>query len=75
MTIPYKAIRVQLGEAEEKMRCAIKMMRDNGLPDNANELTRTLKHLRVWTQPDGWLDALESKGNEPWQHAHSEKSS
>ena len=74
MKIPYKAIRTQLNEAETKMRNACEMMRRHGLPENADELTRTVKHLRVWTQKDGWLDILESQGDEAWQHASRERS-
>ena len=57
--VPYAAIRVQLAEAEEKIRTACGMMRRHGLPENADELMRSHNHLRVWTQKDGWLDILE----------------
>ena len=53
-----RAVRVQIAQAEEKLAIACKLLRDNGMPENADELSRDLKHLRVWTMQDGWLDCL-----------------
>ena len=57
------AVRCQLRQAEEKLQISCKMLRENGAPDSANDLLRTLKMVRVWTQKDGFLDYLE-KPNE-----------
>ncbi|WP_212525872.1 hypothetical protein [Actibacterium sp. MT2.3-13A] len=61
VTVPYAAIRAQIGQAEEKLQTACALMRRSGLPENADELARELKRLRVWTQRDGWLDVLEAQ--------------
>jgi len=53
------AVRVPLVQAEEKLRIACRLLRDNGFPESSDELVRDLKHLRVWTQKDGWLDYLD----------------
>ena len=57
--VPYASIRVQLRQAEEKIRTAAGMLRRHKMPENARELMRSHDHLRVWTQPDGWLDQME----------------
>lgn len=56
-----KAARAKCEEAEEKLAIACSVLRANGWPENANELVRTLRHLRVWTQKDGWFDILEAQ--------------
>lgn len=58
MTI-LPAIRNKLSMAEEQLQIACGLFRKKGWPENADELTRTLRHLRTWTQKDGWLDQLE----------------
>jgi hypothetical protein len=54
-----KAVRVQIQEGLEKLNVACAILRRNGWVENADELSRTVKHGRVWTQKDGWLDMLE----------------
>lgn len=53
-----KAVRVQVEQAQEHLVTACAILRTNGWPDNADELMRSVRHVRVWTQKDGWLDAL-----------------
>ena len=57
--VPWKAIRAKLERASEDMRTACQMLRDHDHPENADELMRTVKHLRVWTRRDGWLDIIK----------------
>ncbi|EEX09612.1 hypothetical protein SL1157_1656 [Ruegeria lacuscaerulensis ITI-1157] len=52
------AVRSQIEQAEEKLQVACRLLRENGWPENSDELVRSLKHVRVWTQRDGWLDIL-----------------
>lgn len=54
-----KAVRVQIEQAHEHLVTACKILRTNGWPTNADELMRSVKHVQVWTQKDGWLDALQ----------------
>jgi hypothetical protein len=54
-----KAVRVQVEQGLEHLTAACTILRTNGWPENADELMRTVKHGRVWTQKDGWLDCLE----------------
>lgn len=58
-TSALPAVRSQLRQSEDKLRTALVILRKAGWEENANELLRTLKHLQVWTQKDGWLDFLE----------------
>lgn len=57
------AVRAQIEQAEEKLRLACQLLRQNGWPENADELIRSVKHVRVWTQKDGWLDCLARPGD------------
>ncbi len=59
------AVRSQIEQAEAKLQIACRLLRENGWPENSDELVRSLKHVRVWTQRDGWLDILA------WQDARS----
>ena len=56
-TIP--AVRCQMNQSEEKLRIAMRLMRENGYPESADDVFRILKQMQVWTQKDGWLDCLE----------------
>lgn len=53
-----KAVRTRIGEAEEQLQIACKTLRRNGWVDTADELSRELRLLRMFTKPDGHLDAL-----------------
>ena len=53
------AVRSQIEQGLEHLTIACGLLRQNGWPENANELMRTVKHGRVWTQADGWLDHLD----------------
>jgi hypothetical protein len=55
------AVRVQVEQGLEHLTTACAILRTNGWPENADELMRTVRHGRVWTQKDGWLDMLERK--------------
>jgi len=61
MSVNMKAVRAELSGALEKIGNAASMMRIGGMPENADELMRSHAHLRVWVQPDGWLDMLEGE--------------
>jgi len=52
------ALRYQIRQAEEKLQIACKLLRDNGYPESADDLVRSSKSVRIWTQKDGWLDYL-----------------
>lgn len=52
------AVRVQIAQAEEKLAVACGILRRNGFPTSADDLSRSVKGLRVWTQQDGFLDYL-----------------
>lgn len=54
-----KAVRVQVEQAREHLVAACKILRTSGFAQSADELMRSVKHVQVWTQKDGWLDALE----------------
>ena len=51
-------VRVQLQQAEEKLQIACKLLRENGWPENADDLSQILKSIRVWTMRDGRLGCL-----------------
>ena len=53
------AVRSQIDQAEEHLQIACKLLRQNGWPETADELVRPLKVLRTWTQPAGWIEAME----------------
>lgn len=53
-----KAVRVQVEQAVDHLRIACTLLRTNGWPENADELMRSVKHVQVWTQKDGWIDCL-----------------
>lgn len=59
------AVRTRLQMAEEQLAIACKLLRENGLPENADELVKDLSRIRVWTQKDGWLDWIEKPGGTP----------
>jgi hypothetical protein len=52
------AVRSQIEQGLEHLTIACGLLRQNGWPENADELMRTVRHGRVWTQSDGWLDHL-----------------
>ena len=52
------AVRVQVEQAQEHLVAACKILRTNGWPQNADDLMRSVKHVQVWTQKDGWIDCL-----------------
>lgn len=53
------AVRAQIEQGKDKLLLACKLLRQNGWPENADELMRSVHHVSVWTQKDGWLDWLE----------------
>lgn len=53
-----KAVCVQIEEAHAHLVAACKLLRTNGYPESADDLMRTVRSVQVWTQQDGWLDAL-----------------
>ena len=59
--VNFKAVRAQLEQAELMIRTAAVLLRRGGMPENADEVMIHQKKLRVWTQPDGWLDMLEKQ--------------
>lgn len=59
-----KAVRVQISQAEAQIAQACVILRRNGFPESADDLSRQLKALRVWTQPNGWLHWLERGDDE-----------
>lgn len=56
------AVRVQIDEGLGKLRTACRLLRENGWPENADDLMRTVQHGQVWTMADGWLDHLAPHG-------------
>lgn len=54
-----KAVRVQVEQAHEHLVTACRILRTNGFPETANDLMRAARLVQVWTQKDGWLDALD----------------
>lgn len=54
-----RAVRAQIEQAQEHLTIACKVMRNNGFPESANDLSRNLKMLNVWTQQSGLLHWLE----------------
>lgn len=54
-----RSARAKLERAQEDIVAACKLLRDDGLPENADELMKEARRLRVWTQRDGWLDILD----------------
>jgi hypothetical protein len=56
-----RATRAQLEQAIDHARTAASIMRKCGLPENADDLMRTVRVLAVWTQVDGWLDCLAAQ--------------
>lgn len=55
---PPRAVRAKCERAEDDLRTACALLREAGLAQNADDLMRTVRHLRVWTQADGWLDCI-----------------
>ena len=50
----------QIGEAEQHLCAALRLLRENGWPEVANDLRRIHGQLQVWTQqPGGYLTYLE----------------
>ncbi len=69
------AVRSQIEQAEAKLRVACRLLRENGWPENSDELVRSLKHVRVWTQRDGWLDILARQDAGPFGNAAAQRRS
>lgn len=63
MSVPYKAIRIQISEGTSKLLAACKLMRDAGLEELPDELSGLVKRINVFTQENGWLDAYEARDN------------
>ncbi len=69
------AVRSQIEQAEAKLQVACRLLRENGWPENSDELVRSLKHVRVWTQCDGWLDILARQDAGPFWIAAAQRRS
>lgn len=69
----FKAVRSRLAKAEEELQIACKTLRRNGFKDTADELSRELRLIRVFSKPNGHLDALEKAKDYPddWPEATS----
>lgn len=52
-------VRDQIAQGLATLQSAADTLRENGWPENADAVMRTVRHGRVWTQSDGWLDHLE----------------
>lgn len=63
------AVRAQIDQAQEKLVIACGLLRLAGWPENADELMRSVRHVQVWTMPDGWLDALARPDTKDRPHA------
>lgn len=53
-----KAVAVQIEESHQHLVTACKLLRTNGYPDSADDLMRSVRTIQIWTQRDGWLEAL-----------------
>ena len=56
-----KAVAIQIEEAQKHLLTAAKLLRTNGYSESADDFMRSVRPLLVWTQRDGWLDALARK--------------
>jgi hypothetical protein len=56
-----KPVRSQVEQAQEHLRNACQMLRQEGWPETADDLMRAHKLLQTWTQPCGWLDLMEAQ--------------
>lgn len=53
-----KAVAIQIEEAQHHLLTAAALLRTNGYPESADDLMRSVRSVRVWTQRDGWLEYL-----------------
>lgn len=55
----FKAVRTRIAKAEEELQIACKTLRRNGWEDTADELSRELRLIRLFTKQGGILDMLQ----------------
>lgn len=67
----FKAVRSRLAMAEEQLQIACKTLRKNGWTDSADELSRELRLIRMFSKPGGILAQLEAAKDWPddWPEA------
>jgi hypothetical protein len=52
-------VRDTIQQAQTKLAQAEALLRDNGFPETADDLTPAKGWLQVWTKPDGRLSYME----------------
>lgn len=60
----FPAVRTRLEMVQEQMHIALKVLRDHGCDESADDLSRHLRGLHFYTKPGGMLDVIQNAP--PW---------